>query len=196
MNIVHNKLYETSSGLRSIPLEDDFLNQRIVFLNDPINPETANCVIKQLLYLNNADPDSEITMYINTPGGAVDDGLAIYDTIRAIRAPLKCVVTGLAASMGAIVYLAADKRQMLPHSQIMIHDPAFGGRHDISGKKPHEIQSELDGLNKCRKRLAAIISERTGKSLDEICKVTQQDTYFDAQESIEFGLTNAIITTI
>jgi ATP-dependent Clp protease protease subunit len=98
--------------------------------------------------------------------------------------------------MGAVIYLAADTRQMLAHSQIMIHDPAFGGRHDISGKKPHEIQIELDDLNKCRERLTEIIAERTGKPIEEICSVTQQDTYFDAKESIEFGLTHEVITTI
>jgi ATP-dependent Clp protease protease subunit len=191
-----NKLFETSDGLKSVPLEDDFLNQRIIFINDTINPETANCIIKQLLYLNSTNPDGEITVYINSPGGSVNDGLAIYDTMRLLRTPLRAIVTGLAASMGAVIYLAADTRQMLPHSQIMIHDPAFGGCHDISGKKPHEIQSELDSLNKCRKRLTEIIAERTGKPFDEICNVTQQDTFFDAEESVAFGLAHEIINKI
>ena len=119
-------------------------------------------------------------------------GLAVYDYIALMKAPVKTVCVGTAASMGAILFLAGKKREMLPHTRIMIHDPSYSHK-DIGGRKPHEIQHELDKLQESREALAAIIAEKTGKTIEEIYEVTAEDTYYSAQEAIEFGLATRII---
>ena len=144
------------------------------------------------MYLDN-ESSEEITIYINSPGGSVQDGLAVYDTIMLMNSPVRTVCLGICASMGAILFLAGEKREMMPHGKIMIHDPAFGGRHEMGGKKPHEIQAELDDLNRCRESLAQIIAKRTGKTIEEIYEVTVNDTYYDPDEAVEFGLATNII---
>ena len=188
-NIVH----ESSQGFSLIPIDDEFLKDRKLFLTDSVSAETTNMLIKELMYLNKQDKKAEITLYINSPGGTVQDGLAAYDTIMLLDAPVRTVCIGLCASMGAILFLAGSKRQIMEHGRIMIHDPAFGHGYEMGGKKPHEIQSELDSLNRCREALAAIISTRTGRSLDEIYKATANDTYYSAEEAVEFGLATGII---
>ncbi|MGN0554151.1 MAG: ATP-dependent Clp protease proteolytic subunit, partial [Oscillospiraceae bacterium] len=149
-------------------------------------------LIKQLMYLERQDSESEVTIYINSPGGEVISGLAVYDYIGMMRAPVRTVCIGTAASMGAILFLAGAKRQMLPHTRLMIHDPSYS-HNDIGGRKPHEIQHELDKLNETREALARIISEKTGRSIDEIYKVTADDTFYSAQEAIYFGLATEIL---
>lgn len=119
-------------------------------------------------------------------------GLAVYDYIDMMRSPVRTVCIGTAASMGAILFLAGRKREMLPHTRLMIHDPSYS-HNDIGGRKPHEIQHELDKLNETREVLAEIISEKTGKSIEEIYSVTASDTYYNAQEAVEFGLATAIM---
>lgn len=130
-------------------------------------------------------------MYINSPGGKIDCGLPVYDAMRMSKAPIRTVCIGVAASMGSILFLGGDKREMLPHSRVMIHDPSFGGG-SYAGKKPHEIQAEVDNLNKFREKLCKIISERTGRTVEEVCEKTKEDSYFSAEEAIEFGLATAI----
>lgn len=188
-----NIIMESSRGLQPIAIEDELLRKREVFLADRVSAETSNELIKQLMYLDR-ESSEEITIYINSPGGSVQDGLAVYDTIMLLNAPVRTVCIGTCASMGAILFLAGDKREMMSHGKIMIHDPAFGGGHEIGGKKPHEIQVELDDLNRCRESLARIIAERTGKTIEEIYEVTVNDTYYDAKEAVEFGLATKIIT--
>lgn len=187
-------ILESSRGFETVSLKDKMLSDsREIFLTEDVNAESCNNLITQLMYLNRADPDKEITLYINSPGGSVSDGLAVYDVIGLLDAPVKTVCMGICASMGAILFLSGDRREMMEHGRIMIHDPAFGGKHEMGGKKPHEIQAELDDLNRCRESLARIISERTGKPLEEIYKVTANDTYFNAREAVEFGLATDII---
>lgn len=186
-----NILKETVRGIDKVAIEDEFLENREIFLVDEVNDISSNELIKQLLYLKRKDNTAQITLYINSPGGSVISGLAVYDCIRLMKSPVKTVCIGTAASMGAILFLAGDEREMLPHTRLMIHDPSFG-RLDVGGKKPHEIQQEVDSLNKVKETLAQIISEKTGKPLDEICKITANDTYFDAEEAIEFGLATAV----
>lgn len=187
-------ILESSRGFETVSLKDKMLSDsREIFLTEDVNAESCNNLITQLMYLNRTDPDKEITLYINSPGGSVTDGLAVYDVIGLLDAPVKTVCMGICASMGAILFLSGDRREMMEHGRIMIHDPAFGGKHEMGGKKPHEIQAELDDLNRCRESLAKIISERTGKSLEEIYKVTSNDTYFSAQEAVAFGLATDII---
>lgn len=185
---------ESSRGFETISLKDKLLSeQREIFFTDAVNEESCNNLITQLMYLDRMEPDKEIILYINSPGGSVPDGLAAYDVMRLLSAPIKTVCMGTCASMGAILFLAGTKREMMEHGRVMVHDPAFGGNHNIGGKKPHQIQSELDDLNRCRESLAKIISERTGRSLEEIYEVTANDTYYSAEEAVEFGLATGII---
>lgn len=133
-----------------------------------------------------------MTIYINSPGGEVISGLAVYDYISIMKSPVRTVCTGTAASMGAILFLAGKKREMLPHTRLMIHDPSYS-HNDIGGRKSHEIQHELDKLNETRESLAKIIAEKTGKTLEEIYEVTASDTFYSAEEAIEFGLATDIM---
>lgn len=189
-----NIILESASGLTQVRIEDDFLRKREIFLTEAVTGSSCDELIKQLLYLEAEDNAKEITLYINSLGGSVQDGLAVYDTIMLLHAPVRTVCIGTCASMGAILFLAGDRREVMEHGRIMIHDPAFGGNYDMGGKKPHEIQAELDDLNRCKESLAQIIAERTGKSVEEICRVTANDTYYSAKEAVAFGLATNIIT--
>ena len=185
-----NILKETVRGTELIPLEDMLLEESEVFLVDEITPKSANNLIQKLMYLDSKDL-GEITIYINSPGGEVISGLAVYDYIKIMKSPVRTVCIGDAASMGAIIFLAGEKREMLPHTRILIHDPSYG-HLDVSGKKPHEIQRGVDSLNKVRETLAEIIAEKTGKDIDEIYKITAEDNYFTTEEAIDFGLATSI----
>lgn len=182
---------ETVQGINVVSADDELLSKRKIFLTEQVDAETSNELLKKLMYLNETDGEAPITLYINSPGGDVYSGLAVYDFIELMTAPLKTVCIGCAASMGAILFLAGSEREMLPHTRIMLHDPSYS-RMDVSGKKPHEIQHEVDSLNKTRESLAAIIAEKTGKPLDEIYKITANDTFFDVKEAMEFGLATAV----
>ncbi len=188
-------LKESVRGIERIDIEDELLSGREIFLVDSVDAKTSNELIKQLMYLQREDSTKEITLYINSPGGEVISGLAVYDYISMMTAPVKTVCIGTAASMGAILFLAGKKRVMLPHTRLMIHDPSYS-HNDIGGRKPHEIQHELDKLNETREALAKIIAEKTGKSLDEIYEVTADDTYYSAQEAIDFGLATDIMNKL
>ena len=187
---MNNILKETVRGTELIPLEDMLLEESEVFLVGEITPYTSNNLIQKLMYLDSKDL-GEITLYINSPGGEVISGLAIYDYIKIMKSPVRTVTIGDAASMGAIIFLAGEKREMLPHTRILIHDPSYG-HLDVSGKKPHEIQRGVDSLNKVRETLAEIIAEKTGKDIDEIYGITAEDNYFTAEEAIDFGLATGI----
>ena len=187
---MNNILKETVRGTELIPLEDMLLEESEVFLVGEITPKTSNLLIQKLMYLDSKDL-GQITLYINSPGGEVISGLAVYDYIKVMKSPIRTVCIGDAASMGAIIFLAGEKREMLPHTRILIHDPSYG-HLDVSGKKPHEIQRGVDSLNKVRETLAEIISEKTNKSLDEIYGITAEDNYFTAEEAIDFGLATGI----
>ena len=186
---------ETARGYELFTLEDSFFCERKIFLTSMIDADSSNELIKQLIYLNQQNPKEEITLYINSPGGEVTSGLAVYDCIRMMKAPVRTVCTGMAASMGSILFLVGDKREMLPHTKIMVHDPAFGSR-DIGGMKPLEIQKEVDDLMNVREILCEIIAERTGRAKEEVYEKTKIDSYFRAEEAVEFGLATAVITKI
>ena len=160
-----------------------------------MNVASATALLKQLMYLDRADVGKEITLYINSFGGDVISGLAVYDFIRLMKSPVRTVCTGTAASMGAILFLAGENRVMLPHTRLLIHDPSYGS-NDIGGQKSHEIQQQLDNLNEVRETLAKIIAEKTGKKLKEIYKITANDTCFSADEAIKFGLATEILTEV
>ena len=189
-----NVIYESVRGIQAIPIEDAFLRDRKVFLVGEINDGSCNELIKQLMFMESEDNTRPITLYINSPGGSVSSGLAVYDTIRLMRSPVRAVVTGIAASMGSIILLACEKenRLMLPSSKIMIHDCSWGSR-DFGGYKPHEIEQELKQLKNTNARLLDIIAERCGRTVKEVAKVTMNDSYFNAEEAIAFGLVSAVV---
>ena len=176
-----------------IHINDALLDKRQIFLEGEVSDESCNDLIKQLLYLQSVDNTKEITLFINSPGGSVIPGLALYDFIKMLDCDVNTCVMGTAASMGAILALAGKKRMMLPSSRWMIHDPSYGS-FNVGGKKSHEIQEEVNKLNEVRETLAKIIADKTGKTMKEIYKVTAKDTYFNADEAIKFGLCTEIIT--
>ena len=186
-----NVFKETVRGIDLVPLNDELFNSRELFLTSMIDHQSSCELIKSLMYLDRQE-SSEITLYINTPGGEVMSGLALFDQISMMRSPVRTVCIGTAASMGAIIFLAGQKRQMYPHAQLMIHDPSYD-RNDISGLKPHEVRQELDKLNEVRKTAAEIISEKTGKPLKEVYKLTANDTFFTAQEAVASGFADEIV---
>jgi len=185
-------LRETVRGTECIKIEDELLSKREIFLTEEVNADTSNELLKQLMYLEKQDTGSEITLYINSPGGEVISGLAVYDFISLMRSPVRTVCTGTAASMGAILFLAGAKREMLPHTRLMIHDPSYSGGY-IGGKKSHEIRHELEKLDEVRSALAEIIAEKTGRTIEEIYDVTSDDTFYSAKEAVEFGLATDIL---
>ncbi|MCH5193199.1 MAG: ATP-dependent Clp protease proteolytic subunit [Oscillospiraceae bacterium] len=185
--LTNNLLMESAHGYSSIGVDAALLSQRKIFMTEKVDDDSCRALIQQLIYFDSQNQDEEIVMYINSPGGFVSSGLAVYDTMRMLKSPIRTVCIGTAASMGAILFLGADRREMLPHSQIMIHDPSYGGG-GYAGKKPHEIQKEVDELNKIREQTCKIIAERTGHPIKEIYKKTAVDSYFGVQEAIDFGL--------
>ncbi len=193
-----NIIYETTKGVTSVDITDRFLGEGKVFVTGEISPEHCNEWVRQLLYLAWNDTIDEITLFVDSPGGSVTAGLSLYDTIRLVTEfkPVRTVCIGMCASMGAIIFLAGEERKMMTHGKLMIHDPAFGEGHDIGHKKPHEIQIELDDLNKCREVLGELISQRTGMKLKEVYKITEHDAYFTAEEAVQKHLATQIITSL
>ncbi len=187
-----NLIKESVRGIESLRPEDLLFTNREIFLTTGVDSDTSNELIKQLMILEKMDDNSEITLYINSPGGEVVSGLAVYDYIQLMKAPVRTVCIGTAASMGAILFLAGDKREMLSHTRLMIHDPAYGGG-DMAGKKPHELQMYVDKLKQSQEIIAGIIASKTGKSLEEIYEKTREDSYFNAKEALEYGLATGIV---
>lgn len=187
-------LKETSRGIDSITAESMLLKERKLFFTEEVNSESCNALIQYLLCLESEDPDAEITLYINTPGGEVVSGLAAYDTLRLLKCPIRTVCIGTAASMGSILFLAGDKREMLPHTKIMIHDPLIAG---LSGsRKALELEKEAARLLETREVTGSIIAERSGRSIEEVYEKTKEDTFLTAQEALDFGIATAIIDKI
>jgi len=182
-------IHETSDGFIRYDIQDKMLAERKILCVDPIDAGSANALIIQLLHLRDEDPDGEITLFINTPGGDVYSGLAVYDTIQAISCPIRTVCTGIAASMGSILFAAGDTRQILPHSAVMIHDPLMTSM----GGNALSVKDTAENLMKMRQTLAEILARHTGREVDEVLEKTSSDTYFDAREAVEFGLADEIV---
>ena len=157
-----NLIRESVRGMESLTPEDLLFTNREIFLTTGVDSDTSNKLIKQLMILEKLDNTAEITIYINSPGGEVVSGLAVYDYIQLMKAPIRTVCIGTAASMGAILFLAGHKREMLAHTRLMIHDPAYGSG-DMAGKKPHELQMYVNKLKQSQEIIAGIIAEKTGK---------------------------------
>lgn len=181
---------ETSEGTARIPIADMMFQRREIWISGEINSELADAVISQILHLDAEDPASEITLYINSPGGSVAAGLSIYDVMQAVTASIRTVCVGTAASMAAVLFAAGNRREIMKHGEVMIHDPLVSG--GISGSAL-AVQDKSDRLMAKRKLLCGILAEHTGKSLKQIYKVTGKDTYFGAEEAVEFGLADSIV---
>ena len=181
---------QTNRGERSYDIYSRLLEDRIVFLCDEVNDATASLVVAQLLFLEAQDPDKDINLYINSPGGSVSAGLAIYDTMNFIKCDVSTTCIGMAASMGAFLLSsgAKGKRYALPNSEIMIHQPLGGARGQASDIKIH-----ADHILKTRSRLNNILSKNTGKSLEEIERDTERDNFLSADEAAEYGLVDKVI---
>lgn len=182
---------ETSRGYDLIRIQDDMLTHREIELVGEIDDQTVNALIRELRYLEREDPDGKITMYINSPGGGVDSGLALYDTMQAISCPVRTVCVGLAASMAALIFVSGAERDMLPHSRVMIHDPLIVS----TGGSALRIKAVSDDLMETRKIVAEVIAQHTGKSLEEILEKTATDSFFRAEEAVSFGLADRVVTS-
>ena len=181
---------QTGRGERSYDIFSRLLNDRIIFLSDEVNDATASLVVAQLLYLEAQDPDKDISFYINSPGGSVTAGMAIYDTMNFIKCDVSTVCIGMAASMGAFLLSAGakGKRFALPNSEIMIHQPLGGAKGQATDIK---IQAEL--ILRTRDRLNTILAKNTGKSVEEIARDTERDNYMTAEQALEYGLIDKVI---
>lgn len=190
MYYIPNIIRETSEGLNQIPIQDILFQRREVECIGEITEDSVAALILQLRYLHREAPEQEITMYINSPGGEVSSGLALYDVMKAIQCPIRTVCVGTAASMAAILFLSGDKRDMLAHSKVMIHDPLIPGGIGGSALK---VDAVARNLMQTRQIIADIISRHTGKSLEDVLAKTASDSYFDAEQAVEWGLADRII---
>ena len=191
MSLVPYVVEQTSRGERSYDIFSRLLNDRIIFLSEEVNDTTAALVVAQMLYLESQDPDKDIQFYINSPGGSVTSGMAIYDTMQYIKCDVSTICVGMAASMGAFLLAAGTKgkRIALPNSEIMIHQPLGGMQGQVT-----DIQIHAQRLGEIKKKLNEILAERTGKSYEEISRDTERDNFLTAQQALDYGLIDRVIS--
>lgn len=191
MNLIPTVIEQSSRGERAYDIYSRLLKDRIVMLSGPIDDAVANSVIAQLLFLDAQDPDKDIYLYINSPGGSVSAGLAIFDTMNFINADVQTIVIGMAASMGAFLLAAGEKgkRYALPNAEVMIHQPLGGAQGQAT-----EIEIAARHILKTRDTLNKILAERTGQTLKVISRDTDRDNYMSAEEAVKYGLVDAIMT--
>ena len=182
---------QTNRGERSYDIFSRLLNDRVIFLSDEVNDTTASLVVAQMLFLEAQDPDKDISFYINSPGGSVSAGMAIYDTMNFIKCDVSTICIGMAASMGAFLLSAGTKgkRFALPHSEIMIHQPLGGAKGQAT-----DIEIQAKQILRIKATLNEILAENTGKPLEIIEKDTDRDNYMTAQEALDYGLIDKILT--
>lgn len=190
MSLVPYVVEQTNRGERSYDIFSRLLNDRIIFLGEEVNATTASLVVAQLLYLEAQDPDKEVQFYINSPGGSVTDGMAIYDTMQYIKCDVSTICIGMAASMGAFLLSAGAKgrRLALPNAEIMIHQPSAGTQGQITDMAIH-----LKRLETIKKRMNQILADNTDRSLEEVTQACERDNFMSAQEALEFGLIDQVI---
>ncbi len=191
MSLVPYVVEQTSRGERSYDIFSRLLNDRIVFLGEEVNDTTASLVVAQLLYLEAQDPDKDIQFYINSPGGSVSAGLAIYDTMQYIKPDVSTICIGMAASMGAFLLSsgAKGKRLALPNSEIMIHQPSGGFRGQAT-----DIQIHAENILRVKQNLNRILAENTGKPIEIISEACERDNFMSADEAREFGIIDSVIS--
>ena len=192
MSLVPYVVEQTNRGERSYDIFSRLLNDRIIFLGEEVNDTTASLVVAQLLYLESQDPDKEVQLYINSPGGSVTAGMAIYDTMQYIKCDVSTICIGMAASMGAFLLSsgAKGKRLALPNAEIMIHQPSAGTQGQITDMAIH-----LKRLETIKKRMNKILADNTGKSVEEVTAACERDHFMSAEEAKEFGLIDKVIYT-
>ena len=190
MSLVPYVVEQTSRGERSFDIFSRLLNDRIIFLSEEVNDTTASLVVAQLLYLEAQDPDKDIQFYINSPGGSVTAGMAIYDTMQYIKCDVATICVGMAASMGAFLLSAGakGKRMALPNAEIMIHQPSAGTQGQITDMATH-----MKRLQTIKERMNRIMSENTGRSIEEVTAACERDNFMSAQEAMEFGLIDKVL---
>ena len=190
MSLVPYVVEQTSRGERSYDIFSRLLNDRIIMLSEEVNDATASLIVAQLLFLEAQDPDKDIQLYINSPGGSVTSGLAIYDTMQYIKADVSTICTGMAASMGAFLLAAGakGKRLALPNAEIMIHQPSGGSRGQAT-----DIQIQAEHILKTKSRLNAILAEHTGQSIEKVTEDCERDYFMSADEAKEYGIVDKVI---
>ena len=190
MALVPMVVEQTDRGERSYDIFSRLLNDRIIFLADEVNDQTASLVVAQLLFLEAQDPDKDINLYINSPGGSITAGMAIYDTMNYVKCDVSTICIGMAASMGAFLLSsgAKGKRLVLPNSEIMIHQPLGGMQGQAT-----DIRIHADRIIKIKEKLNQILAANTGKSVEQIAQDTERDHFLSANESLEYGLIDRVI---
>ena len=189
-SLVPYVIEQTSKGERSYDIYSRLLKDRIIFLGDEVNDDTASIVVAQLLFLEAEDPEKDIHLYINSPGGSVTAGMAIYDTMHYIKCDVSTVCIGMAASMGAFLLAGGQKgkRYILPNAEVMIHQPLGGAKGQAS-----DIEIAAKNIIRTKEKLNKILSENTGKSYEQVCKDTDRDNWMSAKEAVEYGLVDSVI---
>ena len=191
MSLVPYVVEQTSRGERSYDIFSRLLNDRIIFLGEEVNATTASLVVAQMLYLEAQDPDKDIQLYINSPGGSVTDGMAIYDTMQYVKCDVSTICVGMAASMGAFLLSsgAKGKRIALPNAEIMIHQPSAGTQGKVT-----DMESDVEHFLRIKKNLNEILASNTGKTAEEVKAASERDHWMTADEAKDFGLVDKIIT--
>jgi ATP-dependent Clp protease protease subunit len=192
LGLVPMVVEQSGRGERSYDIYSRLLKERVIFMVGPVNDQMANLIVAQLLFLESENPDKDISLYINSPGGSVSAGMAIFDTMQFIKPDVSTLCTGMAASMGAFLLAAGakGKRFSLPNSRIMIHQPSGGSQGQAS-----DIEIQAREILYLRTRLNAILAERTGQTVEQIAKDTDRDRFMSADESAEYGLIDKVLTT-
>ena len=184
---------QTSKGERSYDIFSRLLKDRIIFLGEDVNPTTSSLIIAQLLFLESEDPDKEIYLYINSPGGSITDGMGIIDTMNYIKCPVSTICIGMAASMGAALLAAGEKgkRFATPNAEVMIHQPLIGGG-GLSGQTT-DIKIHAEHLVRTREKMNKLLSDRTGQSIEQVAMDTERDNYMTAEQALEYGIIDGIM---
>ena len=190
MNLVPVVVEQTNRGERSYDIFSRLLKDRIIFLSGPIDDNVANLVVAQMIFLEAEDPDKDIYIYVNSPGGSVTAGMAIYDTMQYIKCDVSTICVGIAASMAAFLLAAGKKgkRKLLPNSEVMIHQPSGGAQGQAT-----DIQIVADHIMRTKERMNRILAEKTGQKLDKVMKDVERDYYMSAEEALAYGIVDEII---
>ncbi len=191
MNLVPMVVEQSSRGERSYDIYSRLLKDRIVFLGGEVDDDSANLIVAQLLFLEAEDPDKDVYLYINSPGGSVTAGMAIYDTIQYLKCDVSTICVGMAASMGALLLAAGakGKRKALENAEVMIHQPSGGAKGQAT-----DIRIQAEAIIKTKRRMNEILSKRTGQPYDKVAEDTERDNYMDAEQALAYGLIDEIIT--
>ena len=193
MSVVPVVIEQTSRGERSFDIYSRLLKERIIFLGEEVNDVSANLVVAQLLFLESEDPSKDISLYINSPGGSISAGMAIYDTMQYIKCDVSTICVGMAASMGAFLLAGGTKgkRKALPNAEILIHQPLGGAQGQAT-----EIEIAARHIIRTKERMNRLLAENTGKSYEDLVKDTDRDNWMTAQEAVEYGLIDSVVEKI